>query len=93
MDDLKEIRSKIDDVNRQLLECLNERAKLVQKAGAVKAKSNQPLVDLPREHEMLEQVLDRNTGPFSKDAIAKIFREIFVQSHTLFKQPDTQSTD
>lgn len=74
---LEQIREKIDKVNLDILELINERAELVQQIGQVKSKQSTERFDPIREREMLDAIVSKNNGPFENSTIQHIFKEIF----------------
>lgn len=83
--EIKELRSKIDQIDNQILDLLNERAKLVIKVGKLKKESNYDIHLLDRECEIYERLIKRNPGPFPTEAIRDVFREILSASLSLEK--------
>ncbi len=66
---LKELRGKVDVINLQLLELLNQRARVVSEIGKVNSNLGNPFYDPVREGEMLQALEMANQGPFSNDTI------------------------
>ncbi|HUD71075.1 MAG TPA: bifunctional 3-deoxy-7-phosphoheptulonate synthase/chorismate mutase [Dongiaceae bacterium] len=77
---LTELRGKIDRVNCELLDRLQERAALVQEIAAVKRARGLEGHDPGREDAMLEDLLARSQGPFGPAELRTIFRTIFRAS-------------
>jgi len=75
---LQSLRESIDKLDSQLLELINERARLAQQvAGAKRADNKDAEYYRPeREVEILRRVQERNQGPLSNDEIARLFREV-----------------
>ena len=80
MNQLDKLRKEIDQINQELLKLLNERAKRVVEVGKEKAKSGLPPYDPVREQEILNQLIKKNEGPFSDEAIIHLFKEVFKAS-------------
>ena len=83
--EIKGLRGKIDRIDSQLLDLLNERAKLVLKVGKIKQVSNYDFHMLDREYEIYERLVKRNPGPFPTEAIRDVFREIISASLSMEK--------
>lgn len=81
--ELDRLREQIDAVDRELLERLNERAKLVQRVGDAKADSDSPIYDARREREIVEALRAANRGPFPDSALGPVFREIISATRSL----------
>ncbi|HEY4392396.1 MAG TPA: bifunctional 3-deoxy-7-phosphoheptulonate synthase/chorismate mutase [Paenibacillus sp.] len=77
---LDELRTKLDTVNKELLRLLNERAEVVQAIGEIKEKQGVPKFDPVRERKMLDELTALNPGPFRDASIKHIFKEIFKAS-------------
>lgn len=77
-DRLTDIRSRIDELDRQLQELITERARQAQAIADLK-KDEEQLREYyrpAREAEVLRTVMARNKGPMADEALARIFREI-----------------
>jgi chorismate mutase/prephenate dehydratase len=83
---LDEWRSRIDDVDRQLLELLNARAQIAQEVGRAKRQAGAAVHVPEREHEVLQGLVRLNRGPLSAEAVRAIWREIFSASRALQRQ-------
>src|SRR5690606_13896996 len=75
--DLDELRTKLDDVNLQILELVNLRAAIVKQIGQIKNKQGIKRFDPVREREMLDQLIQHNNGPFDNSTIEHILKETF----------------
>ncbi len=84
MDDpLKALRSTIDDVDRRLVQLLNERARLAQQIGELKQAEGAPVYRPEREAEVLRRVAAGNAGPLSDAGLLAIFREVISACRSL----------
>lgn len=81
--ELADWRSRIDTLNLQLLELLNERAKCAQAIAELKKKKMLPIYDPLREKQVFEAVLGRNKGPLDDEAIRRIFECIIAEHRRL----------
>ena len=73
---IEELRERVDEVDRQLIRILNERARIVQEMVAVKAEAGKPLFDPKREEEILQKVAEENEGPIYDSSMREIFELI-----------------
>ncbi|WP_397386588.1 bifunctional 3-deoxy-7-phosphoheptulonate synthase/chorismate mutase [Paenibacillus roseipurpureus] len=80
---LDELRGRIDEINLELLSLLTERAQTVQEIASEKEKQGVPKFDPLREKKMLEDLVARNTGPFTDETIRQLFKQIFQASLSL----------
>ncbi|MBE4908299.1 bifunctional 3-deoxy-7-phosphoheptulonate synthase/chorismate mutase [Bacillus luteolus] len=74
---LDNLREKVDELNLQLLQIINERAKLVQEIGKTKEAQGVNRYDPVRERKMLDEIIANNDGPFETSTLQHIFKEIF----------------
>jgi chorismate mutase len=60
---LNEIRKKIDILDNQILELIEDRFELVEKVAQIKKKKNLPIRDLAREEEILDSKIQKTDLP------------------------------
>lgn len=84
--DLDELRQKIDEVDRKLIELVNDRARLVVDIGKIKRKSGAPIYAPHREQAVLKRVLELNKGPLAAKTVEALYRELMSGSFHL-EQP------
>ena len=77
---LDSLREEIDQLDSDIQQLLNNRARCAQKVADVKKAQSggEPVVFYrpEREAQVLRRVMDRNQGPLSGEAVARLFREI-----------------
>src|SRR5215211_2598546 len=73
---VSELRERVDEVDRELIRALNERARIVQEIMALKAEAGAPVYDPKREEEILQKVVELNTGPIYDSSMRDIFELI-----------------
>lgn len=81
--ELADWRKRIDALNLQLLELLNERAGCALAIAELKKKKMLPVYDPLREKQVFDSVLSGNRGPLSDDAIRRIFECIIAEHRRL----------
>jgi chorismate mutase/prephenate dehydratase len=81
--ELERLRAAIDDVDRQILEKLNERARLVQEVGRHKQSESTPVYAAARERDIVERLRAANAGPFPDAGLPHVFREIISSTRSL----------
>jgi chorismate mutase/prephenate dehydratase len=81
--DLDEWRSRINDLDSQILDLLNQRAKAALRIGELKRRAGAEYFVPEREAQILARLQHLNQGPFSAEAIAAVWREIFSASLAL----------
>ncbi len=77
-DKLAHIRRRIDSLDRQIQDLLNQRAAAAQEVAAVKLEAGQDaeFYRPEREAQVLRDVKARNQGPLGDEEMARLFREI-----------------
>jgi chorismate mutase len=76
-------RHKIDEIDRKLVELLNERSKCVLEIGRLKKHDGSPLYQPDRERQVLEAVEQANRGPLSEAAIRRLFERILDEARSV----------
>ena len=77
------LRQKIEAVDGQVLGLLNERAEIVLEVDKVKSEIKMESYDPQREEEILRRLIPQNSGPFPREAISPVFREIISACRSL----------
>jgi len=85
---LKKLRHKINDVDDKILDLLAQRADVVSEIGKYKD-TTKTVVDLDREQTILNRLLHKAKGEYSKDTIIRIWRELFQASSKLQMSSDS----
>ena len=73
---VRELRERVDEVDRELIRALNERARIVQEIMVLKSEAGSPVYDPRREEEILRKVVEMNTGPIYDSSMRDIFELI-----------------
>src|SRR5699024_10009763 len=89
--EMGQLRNKMDDINLELLKLINERARLVQKIGDIKQQQGMKRFDPVRERDMLNHILNYNTGPFDNGTIEHLFNEIFKAGLELLEEDNSKA--
>jgi chorismate mutase-like protein len=93
---LADWRRRIDEIDRQLVELLNERSKCALELGKLKQQANLPLYQPDREKEVLENAEQNNKGPLTDAAIRRLFERIIDEARSaerLAMHPDGEQND
>ncbi len=85
-DKLAPLRIRIDAIDAQILDLLNQRARVAEEVGHVKAETNAPVFRPEREAQVLRAVAERNPGPLLGQDVQTIFREIMSACRALEKR-------
>ncbi len=74
--DIAEWRTKIDELDRKLVELLNERARCAREIGRLKRGTNQPVYEPDREKVIHENVRRANRGPLADRDLSVIYERL-----------------
>lgn len=83
--DLAPIRDQIDQIDRQIVEILNQRLALAAEIGKLKRNTGGQIYVAEREDAVLRKVAELNHGPIRQDALRAIYREIMSAAIALEK--------
>ncbi len=80
-DDLEKLRGRIDQIDEQLLELFNQRARCAVEVAEVKRALNQGEEDInffrpDREAQVIKRLKSLNQGPLSNDEVGRLIREV-----------------
>ena len=85
---LEELRAGIDNVDRQLVALLDERAGLAKAIGATKAQEGRTkFYDASRQKKVVENAIAAGSGAFPAEALRNVFVEIMSASLALERAP------
>ena len=73
---LLRLRGQLDEVDREMVRALNQRARLVQELASIKTEAGEQLYDPEREEEILHRVTEENPGPIYDSTMREIFEII-----------------
>jgi chorismate mutase/prephenate dehydratase len=82
---LEDYRNRIDAIDRQMLQLLNERAECARQIGEIKRAENAPIYVPEREKAIFDKLTALNPGPLDSRAIQEIYREIISAIRALEK--------
>ena len=80
MEDLKDIRSKIDVIDTQLVDLFEKRLELCRDVAAYKCSVGKPVFDKQREREKISSLVALAEDDFSKHAVEELFKQIMSVS-------------
>ncbi len=81
--DLDEWRSRINDLDEQILKLLSKRAEAALRVGELKRRRDLPYFVPEREAEIVRRLLALNPGPFPAEGVKAVWREILSASLAL----------
>jgi chorismate mutase len=79
---LADWRRRIDEIDRKLVDLLNERSKCALEIGKLKQQAKLPLYQPEREKEVLENAEHNNSGPLTDAAIRRLFERIIDEARS-----------
>ena len=85
MEELADCRRKIDVLDMQLLELLNERTRIVEQIGRIKQHLSLPIYEPKREEDVFRNVTTHNSGPLSSEAVKRVFERIIDEMRNIQK--------
>jgi chorismate mutase/prephenate dehydratase len=77
------LRVQIDKIDRELVDRMNQRARLAGQIGHIKQSNGQQTYDPSREETVLERVASSNGGPLSNESLKAVFRELISGSRAI----------
>ena len=80
---LKDLRRKIDELDKKIVQLLNERTRLVLKIGKLKSKEQKEVYAPDRESEVYQRIESLARGPLPKEALKSIYREVMSAALSL----------
>jgi chorismate mutase len=80
---LEDWRRRIDEIDRRLVELLNERSSCVLEIGKLKKVDGSPLYQPDRERDVFEAAERANRGPLSEGAIRRLFERILDEARSV----------
>lgn len=86
-------RDRVDEVDRAIVELLNERTRAVEEIGRIKREAHMPIYEPRREDEVFRNVTEHNGGPLPAESVKRIFERVIdemrkVQRVRMESQPD-----
>jgi chorismate mutase len=83
LDKLADCRRRIDVLDIEIVELLNERTEIVHEIGRIKRQFALPIYEPKREDQVFENVTSHNSGPMTSDALKRIFERIIDEMRTI----------
>jgi len=80
---LSDWRRRIDEIDKKLVQLLNERSQCALEIGKLKQEAKIPLYQPEREREVLESAERINPGPLPDTAIRRLFERILDEARSV----------
>jgi len=72
------LRRRIDEIDDQILELINQRLLAASQIGEIKIRSGAAVVDSKREGQIYQRLSSLNKGPLKENALHRIFRSVIA---------------
>jgi chorismate mutase len=77
---LAECRKQIDQTDQQIVNLLNQRARIVARVGQIKKQANLPVAAPAREQQVLDHIVQiGNAGPLPPDVLRRIYKTVIQE--------------
>ena len=86
-------RRRINKVDRQILDLLNERVRCVLRLAPLKRRNNIPVHEPRREEEVLSKLREQNEGPLSDEALGHIFEAVMKEMRAVQMGKERQAEE
>lgn len=83
---LAECRSRVDEVDLQIVDLLNKRTTIVEEIGRIKKEADLAIYEPGREARVYAQITAHNQGPLSADGLKRIFERIMDEMRRIQKE-------
>jgi chorismate mutase len=93
--DIAAWRLKIDELDRQLVALINERARCAGEIGKLKSDSSLPVYEPDRERVIFENIARQNQGPLTQVQLRQIYERLVdvmrqIQRDEIDPEPDAE---
>jgi chorismate mutase len=75
-------RRRMDEIDKKLVDLLNERAQCALEVGRLKQAAGMPIYQPSRENEVLANAARNNNGPLTDAAIRRLFERIIDEARS-----------
>ena len=90
---LARCRERIDELDRRLVELLNERTSIVEEIGNAKRSAALPIYEPNRETQVFDNIVSHNHGPLTADGLKRIFERIIDEMRRVQKDRMAETKD
>jgi chorismate mutase len=96
--DIADWRQKIDDLDRQLVRLISQRAECAQEIGRLKRNSAMPIYEPDRERIIFENIARINAGPLSDVQLRQVYERLVdvmrqIQREEMAPEPENQEEE
>jgi chorismate mutase len=75
-------RQRMDEIDKKLVELLNERSRCALEVGRLKQAAGMPIYQPARENDVLSNAERNNRGPLTNAAIRRLFERIIDEARS-----------
>ena len=79
---ISDLRRRMDEIDKKLVELLNERSQCALEIGRLKQAAGMPIYQPARESEVLSNAANNNKGPLTNAAIRRLFERIIDEARS-----------
>jgi chorismate mutase len=79
---ISEWRQRMDEIDKKLVELLNERSRCALEVGRLKQAAGMPIYQPARENDVLSNAERNNRGPLTNAAIRRLFERIIDEARS-----------
>jgi chorismate mutase-like protein len=90
---LARCRERIDELDRRLVDLLNERTSIVEEIGRVKRSAALPIYEPNRETQVFDNIVSHNNGPLTANGLKRIFERIIDEMRRVQKDRMAETED
>jgi chorismate mutase len=76
MDEITDCRKKIDELDRRLVELINERAECARRIGRLKRNTQLPIYEPEREKAIFANICRANRGPLPDSLLLRVYERL-----------------
>jgi chorismate mutase len=91
MDNIDDLRERINSIDDALLKLFNERAKLALEIGKMKKTLGLPIHIPSREEQIITRVQRENPGPLPPTSIMRLYQQLIQESRQLEEDVDSHA--
>jgi chorismate mutase len=91
MDNIDDLRDRINSIDDALLKLFNERAKLALEIGKMKKDLGLPIHIPSREEQIITRVQRDNPGPLPTTSIMRLYQQVIQESRKLEEDVNTHA--
>ena len=87
--ELSDWRERIDGIDRQLIDLLNERMQCAQEIGRIKKAAGKPIRDPARERDVIAKIKASNNQGIIRDEDLEALYRLLIELTTNFEREET----